>query len=98
MKCPECDADNRGGVKFREECGAKIEVSCPKCGAIIPGDKKFCGGCGQSLVSGGGSVIRPEPRSRTLDEEIYKIQKYLPEGLTEKILSQRDRIEGSGSR
>jgi class 3 adenylate cyclase/tetratricopeptide (TPR) repeat protein len=30
----------------------------------------------------------------TFEEKIAKIQKYLPEGLTEKILSQRDRIEG----
>ena len=29
-----------------------------------------------------------------LDEKLEKIQLYLPKGLTEKILSQRDRIEG----
>ena len=30
----------------------------------------------------------------SFDEKLAKIQRYLPEGLTEKILSQRDRIEG----
>jgi class 3 adenylate cyclase/tetratricopeptide (TPR) repeat protein len=30
----------------------------------------------------------------SFDQKIEKIQKYLPEGITEKILSQRDRIEG----
>ncbi|MGD9241133.1 MAG: adenylate/guanylate cyclase domain-containing protein, partial [Desulfobacterales bacterium] len=34
------------------------------------------------------------PKDLSLDEKLTKIQKYLPKGLTEKILSQRDRIEG----
>jgi hypothetical protein len=34
------------------------------------------------------------PHEPTFDEKLAKIQKYLPGGLTEKILSQRDRIEG----
>jgi len=34
------------------------------------------------------------PKDLSFDQKIEKIQKYLPKGLTEKILSQRDRIEG----
>jgi class 3 adenylate cyclase len=34
------------------------------------------------------------PKELSFDEKLTKIQKYLPKGLTEKILSQRDRIEG----
>jgi class 3 adenylate cyclase len=30
----------------------------------------------------------------SLDEKLAKIQRYLPDGLTEKILAQRNRIEG----
>jgi len=49
MKCPKCQFDNREGVKFCEECGAKMELKCPKCGAEIPLERKFCGKCGQKL-------------------------------------------------
>ena len=49
MKCPRCQFDNREGVKFCEECGAKMELKCPKCGAEIPLERKFCGKCGQQL-------------------------------------------------
>ena len=34
------------------------------------------------------------PKELSFDEKIDKIQRYLPKGLTEKILAQRDRIEG----
>jgi class 3 adenylate cyclase len=36
----------------------------------------------------------PSPKEPSLDEKLAKIQRYLPKGLTEKILAQRDRIEG----
>jgi len=36
MKCPKCESDNREGVKFCEECGAKLELQCPACKAKIP--------------------------------------------------------------
>ena len=31
MKCPKCRFENREGVKFCEECGAKFELKCPAC-------------------------------------------------------------------
>jgi predicted ATPase/class 3 adenylate cyclase len=34
------------------------------------------------------------PQELSFDEKITKIQKYLPKGVTEKILAQKDRIEG----
>ena len=49
MKCPKCQFDNRGGVKFCEECGTKFERTCPNCRAKIPLDRKFCGECGHNL-------------------------------------------------
>jgi hypothetical protein len=55
----------------------------------LPGDK-FCGECGYDLTL----PSKPIPKELSYDEKIAKIQKYLPGGLTEKILSQRDRIEG----
>jgi predicted ATPase/class 3 adenylate cyclase len=49
MKCPKCRSDNREGIRFCEECGAKLELECPDCHAKIPLDKKFCGECGYDL-------------------------------------------------
>lgn len=90
MQCPKCQFENRRRVKFCEECGGKLELTCPNCGSTIPPDRKFCGECGQDLT------LSSEPLTGELsfDEKIQKIQRYLPMGLTEKILSQRDRIEG----
>jgi class 3 adenylate cyclase/tetratricopeptide (TPR) repeat protein len=90
MQCPKCQFENREGVNFCEKCGTKMESVCPNCGAKIPLDRQFCGGCGTKLG------LPPEPPSKDLsfDEKLTRIQKYLPKGLTEKILSQRDRIEG----
>ena len=90
MKCQNCQFENRDGVKFCEECGAKFEFECPACKASIPFGRKFCGECGHKVD------VPAETSSKNLsfNEKLTKIQKYLPKGLTEKILAQRDRIEG----
>ena len=49
MKCQKCGSDNREGIRFCEECGAKLELECPDCKAKIPLGKKFCGECGCDL-------------------------------------------------
>jgi class 3 adenylate cyclase len=38
--------------------------------------------------------VEPPPKDLTPDDKVAKIQRYLPQGLADKILSQRDRIEG----
>jgi class 3 adenylate cyclase/tetratricopeptide (TPR) repeat protein len=90
MKCPKCQFENREGIKFCEECGAKMELKCPKCGAELPLGRKFCGGCGHDL----SLASKPIPKELSFDEKLAKIQRYLPKDLTQKILSQRDKIEG----
>ncbi|MGD8762509.1 MAG: adenylate/guanylate cyclase domain-containing protein [Desulfobacteraceae bacterium] len=90
MQCPKCQFENREGVKFCEECGAKFELVCPACKASIPYGRKFCGECGHNLTTPQEPVVK----ELSFEEKIDKIQRYLPKGLTEKILSQRDRIEG----
>jgi class 3 adenylate cyclase/tetratricopeptide (TPR) repeat protein len=90
MKCPKCQSVNPDAQKFCGECGAKLEKACPNCGCNNPPQYKFCGECGHNLTL----PPEPAPRALSLDEKIEKIQRYLPRGLTEKILSQRDRIEG----
>ena len=64
----------------------------PAQSAIIPilQQFKFCGDCGHDLTQPSPAI----PKELSFDEKIAKIQKYLPPGITEKILSQRDRIEG----
>jgi len=90
MKCPKCRFENPDDAQFCIECGNPIEFHCPQCGAITPAIGKFCKACGHNLT------IPSEPLSKKLssDEKLEKIQKYLPKGVTEKILAQRDRIEG----
>jgi class 3 adenylate cyclase/tetratricopeptide (TPR) repeat protein len=90
MNCLKCQTANPEINKFCRECGAKLVLACPRCRAeIIPGDK-FCGQCGHNL----SSPTKLAPKDLSFDEKLEKIQKYLPEGLTDKILSQRNKIEG----
>jgi class 3 adenylate cyclase/tetratricopeptide (TPR) repeat protein len=90
MKCANCQTENPDTQKFCGECGKKLEKPCPNCGFCNPPQYKFCGECGHSLIQ----PSEPFPKELSFDEKIRKIQKYLPKGLTEKILSQRERIEG----
>ena len=89
MECPECHTTNPETRKFCRECGHKFILVCPECSTEnIPGDK-FCGECGYNFIQ-----PKAPPKDLSFDEKIDKIQRYLPKGLTDKILSQRDRIEG----
>ena len=90
MICPKCRTENPEMRKFCRECGEKLILLCPKCNSEnIPGDK-FCGECGHNLTL----PSEPAPKELSFDEKLDKIQKYLPKGLTKKILSKRDKIEG----
>jgi class 3 adenylate cyclase/tetratricopeptide (TPR) repeat protein len=50
MQCLKCRFDNRDGIKFCEDCGAKLELECPSCNKKIPLGTKFCGECGHQLI------------------------------------------------
>jgi len=67
-----------------------MELVCPNCGAEGPLDRQFCGECGHDL----SLPLEPSPKDLSLDEKLAKIQRYLPKGVTEKILAQRGKIEG----
>ncbi len=90
MKCPKCGFDNIDKAKFCNECGQNLELKCPGCGVTNPPGSKFCNDCGHDLTHPSQGI----PKELSFDEKIAKIQKYLPPGITEKILSQRDKIEG----
>jgi class 3 adenylate cyclase len=89
MKCSKCQAENPETRKFCRECGAKLSLPCPQCGyENIPGDR-FCGECGHDLATPPAL-----PKAISFEEKLEKLQRYLPGGLTEKILAQRGKIEG----
>jgi class 3 adenylate cyclase/tetratricopeptide (TPR) repeat protein len=90
MKCLKCHFQNPEGLTLCSKCGAELEKVCPRCSFRNPPQFKFCGECGHGL----NFRIEPSPRELSFDEKLRKIQRYLPTGLTEKILSQRDKIEG----
>ena len=90
MECPSCHFLNTEGARFCNECGQKLDVICPNCEKPNMPGSKFCNECGQNLVETATSI----PKELTFEEKLGKIKKYLPQGLTEKILSQRERIEG----
>jgi hypothetical protein len=90
MLCSKCQFENRNEAKFCGECGHKFEITCPECGAHNRAGNKFCDECGHKLTA---KPVTPT-KELSFNEKLTKIQKYLPKGLTEKILSQRERIEG----
>jgi class 3 adenylate cyclase len=104
MKCPTCQTENPQTKKFCRKCGSRLILLCPQCRSeCLPLDE-FCGECGHSLNAGAApppisAYAHPPPISTTakeinLGETLAKVQRYLPQGLAERILSQRNRIEG----
>jgi len=90
MQCAACRAENRAGVKFCEECGARLEATCPACGARLPAEKKFCGECGARRAdapSGG-------PATDAMGERFASPQAYTPAHLAERILKDGRALAG----
>jgi class 3 adenylate cyclase/tetratricopeptide (TPR) repeat protein len=82
VKCPRCEAGNREGIRFCEECGARLVLTCGSCGEeLIPG-KRFCGNCGAPA----GAAAQPA--------EHPALHAYIPKHLAEKILTSKSAIEG----
>lgn len=84
MQCPKCQFENREGIRFCVECGAKLELTCSSCGANIPPDWKFCGECGAPLTS----ALKPS------EQKFASPDAYTPKHLAEKILNSKSVIEG----
>jgi class 3 adenylate cyclase/tetratricopeptide (TPR) repeat protein len=90
MKCPQCQTENPETRKFCRQCGARLVLICPHCRCEnLPADK-FCGECGQRLAVSS----EPLPQAPSFEEKLDKIQRAMPDGLTEKVLAQRGSIEG----
>ena len=93
MNCPNCRFDNRERAKFCKECGAKLDLACPNCGSILKLDSKFCEDCGFQL----SHPLEEAPKELSYDQKLEKIQRYLPKGLAQKILSQKAGIRRSST-
>jgi class 3 adenylate cyclase/tetratricopeptide (TPR) repeat protein len=88
LQCPKCGIPNPEENRFCRECGVRLSVSCLDCGNEVLADDNFCGKCGCKLVSKTTARKSGPPSGLSL------LQRYLPEGLAQKILSQKDRIQG----
>ncbi len=64
-------------------------MKCPKSQFENPDTQNFCGECGHNLAL----PRKAPPKELSFDEKLEKIQRYLPKGLTNRILAQRNRIE-----
>jgi class 3 adenylate cyclase len=70
--------------------GRAFDMKCQRCGFESPAEMHFCGKCGYELTASSDLSGIAHP----LEEKLARIQRYLPETLTKKILAQKDRIEG----
>jgi hypothetical protein len=81
MRCPRCQATNPRGVRFCEECGARLARTCPHCRAEVSSGKRFCWSCGGQLADPATDRV-PAPVA------------YTPEHLAERILTSKAALEG----
>jgi len=84
MKCPNCQAENRDGAKFCEQCATALARRCPNCGAEVGPIARFCDQCAYDLT-------KPKP---TPIIDYSKPQTYTPKFLADKILTARQSLEG----
>ena len=68
-------------------------MKCPRCQSTYSPGSHFCDHCGQKIST---IPLEEVPATSPLshEDQLSRIQKYLPRGLAEKILAQRDKIEG----
>lgn len=90
MECLKCHFQNPETSKFCLECGKEFKTVCLFCGHLLPPGAKFCNECGEHHSPTGEPISKKE----FSQEKLEKIQRYLPKGLTQKILAGKDKIEG----
>ncbi len=73
MTCPRCQAENREGLRFCEDCGTRLARGCSSCGAEVTLGKKFCGACGAAGCPARLTGRFASPRA------------YVPEHLAERV-------------
>ena len=84
MKCPKCQFENPEEMQFCVKCGNKLEINCPECGFGNSPTFQYCGKCGHDLS---------QP-AETPAIDFSQPQSYTPKFLADKILNNRNAIEG----
>jgi class 3 adenylate cyclase/tetratricopeptide (TPR) repeat protein len=83
VNCPSCRRANRDDAQFCDGCGARLELACPACGRALRPGARFCDGCGNAVAA--------EPAAAG---EVRDPREYTPRHLAEKILHNKDALEG----
>ena len=86
MNCSACSFENPSGTRFCGSCGAALAAACAECGSKTPAGFAFCGQCGAALQGAEHPGLTPPPVRSPRD--------YTPRHLAERILNQRDALEG----
>ena len=104
MRCPSCTTENRPTARFCENCGQPLPRTCPNCGETVAPTARFCGNCGFKLAPGAQAstaILSSGPSFATADAgeptravSLDQLRRATPQPLAQKILAQRDRIEG----
>ena len=85
MTCPRCQAENRDGREFCEECGAPLGTGlCAVRRRPCAGQAKFCELCARPPVTAAPAPARDSARPES----------YTPKHLAEKILTSKAALEG----
>lgn len=90
MKCPKCHFINPHHIKFCGKCGNRLERRCSNCKSENPQDFLFCGSCGAKI----DAAPKIGKENSLIEDKLLKIKNDLPKRITEKVLSQKKKIQG----
>jgi class 3 adenylate cyclase/tetratricopeptide (TPR) repeat protein len=82
MKCERCQEDNPPRARFCLHCGSALAPACMACGAPLPAAARACPRCGEAQAA----PLTPE--------RFESPERYTPRPLAERILSNREALEG----
>ena len=101
MKCPNCTHENSPTARFCENCGQAMPRTCPNCGQAVSTTARFCANCGFQLAATSttaNAAIAAPPASTLptppMPSQLDVLRRATPQPLAQKILAQRDRLEG----
>ncbi|MFC1534774.1 zinc ribbon domain-containing protein [Thermodesulfobacteriota bacterium] len=90
MKCSQCGFESRNDKNFCIKCETKLTLTCPRCNSAVKNGEIYCGRCGHRL----STQSEQTSHGQSFVEKLSRIQRHLPNGLTEKVLAKKDIIEG----
>ena len=101
MKCPNCTHENSPTARFCENCGQAMPRTCPNCGQAVSTTARFCANCGFQLAAtsttANAAIAAPSASAvptPPIPSQLDVLRRATPQPLAQKILAQRDRLEG----